>query len=259
MKLGIFLVMAAVLSCTLANLRPKSPKWHQKKALVNKFLEKKAGIEPPAERQTFPVDWAKHVEEKLAQNLKADEEKTKKKQHKNEQSNPVLSKLLRPISSDVIAVKPADVEKVSSQHFRQPEQKVEGYISRYGRKSQVSSVMKMQEVMRHVGEISREDGSDASEMVPDFLRGHNAVQSGSPHEAHEGHAPMVEPEGEEGHKHPSAGVLSGKHSEALHKGLKQSLQHTQEEDRMEAGHGVHKHQKHKESVHAQPRPVGGAL
>ncbi|XP_066299982.1 enolase-phosphatase E1-like [Branchiostoma lanceolatum] len=254
MKLGIFLVLAALLGCTSANLQP-NPKSNKKTALVDKFLAKKAGIETPAQKQTFPQDWAKYVEEKLTKNLKADEDKTARKQHKNARSNPLLSKLLRPRGSDVTAVKPAELERVSSQHFRQPEEKVESYISRYGRNSHVDNVMKVQEMMRHVAEISPDDGSDVAEMVPDFLRGHNAVQPGIPHRDHDGHAPMVDPEEEKGHRHPNAGVLSGKHSEALHKGLKQSLPHTEEEEE-EGGHGIHQHQKHPESIHARPRPVG---
>ncbi|CAH1241671.1 Hypp6386 [Branchiostoma lanceolatum] len=254
MKLGLFLVLAALLGCTSANLQP-NPKSNKKTAFVDKFLAKKAGIETPAQKQTFPQDWAKYVEEKLTKNLKADEDKTEKKQHKNARSNPLLSKLLRPRGSDVTAVKPAELERVSSQHFRQPEEKVESYISRYGRNSHVDNVMKVQEMMRHVAEISPDDGSDVAEMVPDFLRGHNAVQPGIPHRDHDGHAPMVDPEEEKGHRHPNAGVLSGKHSESLHKGLKQSLPHTEEEEE-EGGHGVHQHQKHPESIHARPRPVG---
>ncbi|XP_019613474.1 PREDICTED: microtubule-associated protein futsch-like [Branchiostoma belcheri] len=264
MKLGIFLTLAVLLSCTSANLHPKNAKSDKKTALVDSFLEKKAGIENPAD-SLKPKDWVKYVEQKVATNLKADEEKTEKKQHENARSNPVLSKLLRPSGSDVTAVKPADLERVSSQHFRQPEQQVEGYIARYGRSSHVDNVMKMQEVMRHVSEISREDPrGDAADMVPDFLRGHNAVQSGSRHDAHEGHAPMVDPEEEKGHEHPYPGVLTGKHSESLHHGLKQTLQGVEhakaEEASRGSGHEVHKHQKHQESVHGRnPHPVGEEL
>ncbi|KAI8497196.1 hypothetical protein Bbelb_251450 [Branchiostoma belcheri] len=236
----------------------------KKTALVDRFLEKKAGIENPAD-SLKPKDWVKYVEQKVATNLKADEEKTEKKQHENARSNPVLSKLLRPSGSDVTAVKPADLERVSSQHFRQPEQQVEGYIGRYGRSSHVDNVMKMQEVMRHVSEISREDQrGDAADRVPKFLRGHNAVQSGSRHDAHEGHAPMVDPEEEKGHEHPYPGVLTGKHSESLHHGLKQTLQGLEhakaEEASRGSGHEVHAHQKHQESIHGRkPHPVGEEL
>ncbi|XP_078661385.1 uncharacterized protein LOC144905545 isoform X2 [Branchiostoma floridae x Branchiostoma belcheri] len=264
MKLGIFLTLTVLLSCTSANLHPKNAKSDKKSALVDRFLEKKAGIENPAD-SLKPKDWVKYVEQKVATNLKADEEKTEKKQHENARSNPVLSKLLRPSGSDVTAVKPADLERVSSQHFRQPEQQVEGYISRYGRSSHVDNVMKMQEVMRHVSEISREDPrGDAADMVPDFLRGHNAMQSGSRHDAHEGHAPMVDPEEEKGHEHPYPGVLTGKHSESLHHGLKQTLQGLEhakaEEASRGSGHEVHAHQKHQESIHGRkPHPVGEEL